>query len=83
MNRRGFIRKALAAVAGVTAGALMPKTSVEQVAKVLQYDPNSHGGPILYKTIQWIEDVDCPSDTIYLICRDDFYRQRNQAMLKL
>ena len=83
MNRRGFIRNALAAIAGVAAGALVPKKAVEEVLPILKYDPNSSGGPITYKLIEWIEDDMCPEDIIYFINRDVLFSKRNNYALKL
>ena len=75
-SRRGFLRSALAAVAGAAAGAMMPKKTVEEILPVLKYDPNSSGGPITYKLLEWIEDDECPEDVIYFINRDVWFSRR-------
>jgi hypothetical protein len=65
MNRRGFIRSALAAAFGVAAGAIIPTTPVEVFKKVEDFSA------ITFKEIKWIEDTDCPADVIYLLNSND------------
>lgn len=65
MNRRGFIRSALAAAFGAAAGALLPKTKPQEVTKVF----NAVSGAV-FKEITWIEDEYCPDDIIYFVNRD-------------
>lgn len=76
-SRRGFIRSALAAVAGAAAGAMMPKTPVEKVVQVFSEVPNAGAGVFTFHNLAWIEDEDCPEGIIYLLPRglaDAVYR---------
>lgn len=83
MNRRGFIRSALAATLGVAAGAVLPKLPTDTTVKVMSSVPNAGTGVFTFHNITWIEDDDCPEDIMYLLPKglaDAIYKGNAHAM---
>lgn len=71
MNRRGFIRSALAAAFGAAAGVLASKMSVGKVC-VQSVDAGPGFKTFVYQEIDWIECENCSEDSIYFLNRNMF-----------
>lgn len=64
MNRRGFIRSALAAAFGAAAGAVLPRTDVAKTLHTMTELPTMPAALLNFKIL---EDPECPEDVMYFV----------------